>query len=316
MVSSRAELEAAVGGRPTEFSATVREVCSRCEAWSLGYYVKRGQPTKQVYMIARVCQRLTELYGDTCMSAFDAVCFKAVRLSFVRQGWARSNVASHCKVLRRILRFGEEHGLVRPGLADSLKVVAPLRKGRDGVREAPRVHAVDRRVYEATAPFIGQPWRDMLDLMWATGMRPGEVCAMRACDVNTRGETWWYAVPDWKCSHNDSWQQRVVVLEDPMALNLVRARVSAVTGVREPLFINPITGRQATPCMLWRAVQTACDVGRQPYWHPNMIRHAVITAIWNTAGPDAARRIAGHTSIKQTLAYVEVDLSGRRASRS
>jgi hypothetical protein len=44
--------------------------------------------------------------------------------------------------------------------------------------------------------------RAMLQLQLLTGMRPGEVCSMRTCDVDTNGEIWVYRPAKHKTAHH------------------------------------------------------------------------------------------------------------------
>jgi integrase len=72
---------------------------------------------------------------------------------------------------------------------------------------------------DATLPFVLPPVRAMIELQRVTGMRPGEVCAMRPCDLDTAGATWLYRPPAHKMAYRG--KPRVVAL-GPRAQAIVK----------------------------------------------------------------------------------------------
>ena len=78
---------------------------------------------------------------------------------------------------------------------DIYLAVAGLRRGRTAARELPQV---SRQI------------RAMIELQTLTGMRPGEVCIMRACDVDMSGMLWLYTPESHKTEHHG--RSREIVL--------------------------------------------------------------------------------------------------------
>src|SRR5262249_60611565 len=70
--------------------------------------------------------------------------------------------------------------------------VRGLEKGRSPARETEPVQPVAVEVVEATLRYLLPPVRAMVELQLLTGMRSGEVCDMRACDLDTAGDVWLY----------------------------------------------------------------------------------------------------------------------------
>ncbi len=79
-----------------------------------------------------------------------------------------------------------------PTVLTSLSAVDGLRAGRTAARETPPVMPVTDAQIEATLPFMPQVVQDMIRVQLYTGMRPGELCQMRATDIEVAGELWGY----------------------------------------------------------------------------------------------------------------------------
>ena len=73
--------------------------------------------------------------------------------------------------------------LAHPDALAALRAVAALAPGEGG-RELPRVAAVSANVVQATLPYCNHVVRAMVQVELLTGMRPGEVCALRRADLS------------------------------------------------------------------------------------------------------------------------------------
>ena len=83
----------------------------------------------------------------------------------------------------------------------SLSAVDGLRAGRTAAKETPPVMPVTESQIEATLPFMPQVLQDMIRVQLYTGMRPGELCQMRAVDIEVAGELWVYRPRTHKTQH-------------------------------------------------------------------------------------------------------------------
>jgi integrase len=72
---------------------------------------------------------------------------------------------------------------------------------------------------DATLPFLLAPVRAMVELQRLTGMRPGEACIMRGCDMDATGAVWLYKPSAHKTQHRG--KERVVAL-GPKAQEIVK----------------------------------------------------------------------------------------------
>jgi integrase len=79
----------------------------------------------------------------------------------------------------------------------------------------------------------------MIELQRLTGMRPGEVCIMRACDLDTTGAVWLYRPQTHKTQHRG--KHRVIAL-GPRAQEIVRPMLKLDTGA---YLFSPRAGMEA-----------------------------------------------------------------------
>jgi integrase len=98
-----------------------------------------------------------------------------------------------------------------PGdLYHALATVPGLRRGIPGVRESKPVGPVNPAVVEATMPHLPRVIQAMIRVQVLSGARPGEVCLMRACDLDMTGPVWFYRPQRHKTEHHE--RQRVIPL--------------------------------------------------------------------------------------------------------
>ena len=170
------------------------------------------------------------------------------------------------------------------------------------------------------------------------GARPGEVCAMRACDIDMTGDVWLYRPPTHKTRHRG--KERVIAL-GPQAQAVVKpflkldlqaylfspldalAEFRAVRRLRRktPGTAVPANRRKGKPK---RRPGDHYTDGRLrprhrqgvrrlkagvPRWHPHQLRHTHATEVRRRFGLEAAQVALGHSSAQVTQVYAERDLT-------
>jgi integrase len=121
--------------------------------------------------------------------------------------------------------------LVPSTVCQDLDTIEGLRAGRSKAKETPRVLPVLRGVVEQTVAVVTPTLADMVRLQLETGMRPGEVCAMRGIDIDMSAPVWLYRPGRHKTEHHG--HVRVVPL-GPKAQEIVRRHLK--TAVEAYLF--------------------------------------------------------------------------------
>jgi len=197
--ASRAEYDRLIGewlaaGRcwPTVAQAdlTVAEVALRYWRFAESYYVKNGVPSPFLTTIRLALRHLRKVYGPTLVRDFGPLALRAMQERFVRGGHSRSYVNKLCAVLCRMFKWGVSLELVPVTVHQALTAVPGLRKGRTAAREPVPVRPVNDEIVNATLSYLPTIAADMVRLQRLTGCRPGEVCLLRPCDVDTSEAVW------------------------------------------------------------------------------------------------------------------------------
>jgi integrase len=175
---------------------------------------------------------------------------------------------------------------------------------------------------------------ELLRLQLLTGSRSGEMCIMRACDIDMTGTVWLYKPHRHKTEHKG--KGRVIVL-GPRAQEIVKRYLKpnveaylfcpreAMEAWRQTLRqkrkskVQPsqvnrkkrrprrVPGEKYTPNSLASAVRRACRTHSLPCWHPHQLRHLAATQIRREYGVELARIILGHATAFTTEIYAETD---------
>jgi integrase len=128
----------------------------------------------------------------------------------VDSGVCRAVVNQRVGRVVRVFRWAVGEELIAESTWRALTAVRGLERGRTTARETEPVGPVADAVVDATLPYLTAPVRAMVRLQRLTGARPGEVCAIRACDLDMTGAVWLYRPPHHKTAHRG--KQRVIAL--------------------------------------------------------------------------------------------------------
>jgi integrase len=116
-------------------------------------------------------------------------------------GNSRRYVNENVHRIRKVFRWAASEQLVSPTVFQALNTVEGLRKGHTSAREGRTVVAVSDEVVDATIPYLSPVVADMVRLQRLTGSRPGEICALRPCDLDRSGQVWTYVPAEHKTEH-------------------------------------------------------------------------------------------------------------------
>jgi integrase len=177
-----------------------------------------GKPTTELHGIAPSVRFLRELYGHTLARDFGPLSLKTVRQKLIEAGLCRNEVNKRTGRIVRAFKWAVENELVPPSVHHGLRAVSGLRRGRSAVRESEPVRPVPDSFVEAVRPHVSRQVWAMIELQRLTGMRPGEVCIMRSCDIDMTGRVWVYTPETHKTEHHG--KERRIPL-GPRAQNLL-----------------------------------------------------------------------------------------------
>jgi integrase len=321
-----------LNAQPEERRAlTVAEVILAYWKHAKAYYRKDGKPTTELGHV-RVCLRLVRrLYSRTPAEEFGPIALRACREELIRRGLKRRTINQHVGRIKRMFRWAVAEELVPAHVLHALQAVEGLRRGRSEAREGERVRPVPEEHVDAVLPHLSAAVRAMVEVQRLTGMRPGEVVTMRACDVDRTNLPWIYRPAQHKTAHHGHERvvyfgpraQRILApfLEDGRRLYLFSPREGEEARNAKRRLAKTSKGtrkqRKATRKRPWRehydpgtyrrAIQRACDRADVPRWHPHQLRHNAATRLREEFGIEAARVVLGHRSAAVTEIYAELD---------
>jgi integrase len=212
------------GGRRLEArsGATVSELLVRYLDHVDGYY-RSNEPRG----IRLALTPLQQLYGTTPAAEFGPLALKAVRQEFIRAGVSRGEVNKQTGRVVRLFKWAAGEELIPAGVYESLRTVEGLRRGRTEIRETEPIKPVADALVDGIRQFVSRQVWAMVELQRLTGMRPGEACSMRTCDMNTSGRVWEYRPASHKTAHHG--KDRVIFL-GPQAQEALRPWLRAELG--------------------------------------------------------------------------------------
>ena len=167
------------------------------------YYVKNGRPTSEAGSIRTALRHVKAIYGVAPAADFGPSALKAVRQRMLDADLSRPSLNKLVGIVRRMFRWAVSEELVPSSVIHGLSAVGGLKRGRTTARETERVKPVPQAHVDAIIPHVSKQVAAMIGLQACTGMRPGEVCSMRAIDIDMSGTLWLYRPAEHKTEHHD-----------------------------------------------------------------------------------------------------------------
>jgi integrase len=322
-------------------SYCVEELALNFLNWGKGYYGKSDFGNYK-----NAIETMLEIYTGTSVDVFGPKALIVVQNRFVEKGYARKHCNTLTKFVRAVFRWGVAQELVSASVADALKYVPPLRKGKTIAPERPPRKAVPDAVVNATLPYLSPTIADMVRIQRLAAMRPSEVCRMQVGDVDCSKEIWVYRPGN----HKGTWREHhkaVALGRHEQAIlaprmlgkmpdqyvftpkEAMQERRERDAGQRKTKVQPSQQARRKKRAEnqkrkygesynansyrrpITRAIKTVNEglpVEKQiPHWFPYMLRHAAVTDLAETDGLDVARAVAGQRSVDVTQRYNHAD---------
>lgn len=275
----------------------------------------RGANHPQIARIARACTPMIRLYGSTPAEEFRANRLRATQEAMISQSWMTDEEKDRCgpwsreyinKSIERIIRvfnWGESRELLPMNTAAHLRTVEPIRLFDKRVHSCPARKPVDwERQVKPVLPWLSPVVRAMVQVQYLAGMRPGEICTMRRCEVDTTGDVWLYT----PTQHKGTWRgSELVKAIGPRAQVIMAPWLMAA----EPdgYVFPPAKRRNAAPHYeengYGQAVRRACKLAGVEMFSPYQLRHAASRAAELLGGLPASAALLGHESLETTKIY-------------
>ena len=304
------------------------------------YYQKDGRSTRQLERFRAACEYPLAMFAELPVRLLGPRRLLEARDAMEASGrFSRSYINTLISCFRGVIRYGVEAELVRPDVLVALQAVAPLKRGRSSAREVEPIKPVTAETVESTLAELGGVVGDMVRIQRLTGMRPGEVCQMRAGDLVDDDHGGLVYVlrsdkTDWRRAAGN--KRRIPIGPRAQAIlcsylidrgpdDYLFTPAEAVAQHR----IERRRGRQTSdtssssarrrlakskafaPCYnkdtYRRAIQRAAIRAGVAPWSPNQLRHLFATEIRERYGLEAAQACLGHARADVTQIYAERD---------
>lgn len=294
---------------------------------------------KELVELLRASTVLNRLYGPTPAASFDVACLSVVREAMIAGSWLtdeerddlqkRGKPFAWCKNqvnhmigrVKRIFRFAEQTRLIPKGTWEHLRTLRPLRKGE--VRETTKRRPVEEETVNATLPHLSLMVASMVRVQLLTGMRPSELCGMKADHFSEGPEgSWLYRLDDFKTDDiqgADEWQYVVL---GPEAQRIISPWLDAARALAADMWLwRPNVGTQKpyTPGGYYQAVHDGAVRAKVKPWAVYALRHSARRRITRECGIDAARSVLRHRTIETTLEYSaqqDVEMAAKAAKKT
>lgn len=242
---------------------TVSQICWRY-VHAVGARYSKGEALS-VKLLVRL---LRTSVGETPAASFGPNALRQVREAMIRGDdgtkparppWSRGYVNQQVQRVRAIFKWAASHELLPVTVYQALCTVEGLRRGRSDARETKPVGCAPDEAIKATRPHLSAQVAAMVDLQLLTGMRPGEVVAMRPCDLDMSGKVWLYRPGHHKTEHRG--KTRTVYL-GPKAQAIIRPYLKGRV-VSTALF-SPAEAEAERRARLHGARKTPAGQGNEP----------------------------------------------------
>jgi integrase len=308
------------------------------------YYVRDGEPTKELTSMQEAIRPLRKLYGRTEARQFGPKALKAVRQDLIDGDLSRKVTNHRINRIKRIFKWAVAEELVPPASLHGLQAVTGLRFGRTEARETDPVKPVADEWVTPILPYVAPQVATMIQLQRLTGMRPCEVVLMRESDIDRSGPVWVYEPHH----HKNRWRghRRLIPLgpkaqamlaafsKRPSAAYIFSAKEAedARNANRKQNRKTPMTPSQAkrkpkakpkrakkdryTVDSYRRAIEYGIKAANKDrkedaqigHWYPLQLRHTRATEVRRLFGLEAAQVSLGHARADVTEVYAEKNL--------
>lgn len=239
---------------------TIGRLCQlyleHCQAY---YTSPAGGITSEVSSVEHALRPLRQSFARTQVDDFGPRRFREVRDEMIRMDWCRRYINQQMGRIKRMFKWGVANELITPTAYHRIQPVDGLRAGRGIARESKPVKPVPEELITGVVEHVSAQIAAMIRLQLATGMRPGEVCIMRTCDIDRDRQLWLYRPMHHKTAHHE--HERVIFL-GPTAQQVIRPFLN--NHAPEAFLFSPAEADKARRAVLHARRVTPLSCGNRP----------------------------------------------------
>jgi integrase len=155
-------------------------------------YATRRQVSRLMNRVKTALATIKDMFGLIAAAKFGPKAVLTAREQWIALGRSRKTVNENAKVVKACFKWAVREEMIPAAVWHGLSAVEGLRRGESAAPEPRKVRPVADAHVDAVLPYLLPPVRAMVELQRLTGMRPGEVCIMRSCDLDVTGPLWRY----------------------------------------------------------------------------------------------------------------------------
>jgi integrase len=311
---------------PAATGASVAALVGKWLDHAKAKYVKLGRQTSEYHAHRAACAVLLGVCPRARASEFGLVELEKVRAAMIRKNWTRRTVNKYTVCVVSMFGWGVPRKFVPAEVHYALQQIEPLAPGASAAAEAVPVRSVppgDLAAVLDTDHLHPDPGRRatlaaMIRVQILTGMRPAELCAVRAEDVDRTGPEWRYVVPAAANKNFHRGKVRAVWLGPRAQAILGPLLAAGGYAFTFPVGRGKKVGRRpVSRCEYARLVRAACERAGVPPWHPHQLRHNRATELKHRYESDAtaARGIGATEDVTARIYCDPHEAADRRIAR-
>lgn len=294
---------------------TVGDICDRYIIHCETYYSQNGAQNERIAI-----RLFREMYGPHEIGTLTHADMIALRDAHISSGICRRTVNDRMTSTKRMIAWALDEALIPACVKAELSQVSPLKRGRSEAPECDPIRPARDEDIELLRGVLTPSLFDMVTVHRHTGMRPGELCAMRWSDIERRSNGPWVYRPK---DHKNAWRRR----PRPILIGPISRRILEKYTGGDYCFspARSMTER----CQMWRELRkshvqpsqidrSSPEAMRKPgeCWDPgtyaratrrafaslgvdgfspNQLRHAFATDVRRRFGLTACRAVLGHS---------------------
>ena len=309
-----------IAPRSDSRGVSVAELCAMWAEHCREYY-----PSASAMNAVADVRLFRDLFGNAAVAELTHADMLQLRDALIRSGVCRRTVNDRLNRVKFMIGWALDEAIIPASVKAELTQVKPVKRGRTAAPERTPVRPVDDATIEVTVAKMMPNTADMVRVHRLTGMRPGELCALRWSLIDTSRTPWVYRVPP--DANKNNWrgelgQPRVVCIgpkaraildrhrDGDVPFSPVRAfaeyievrRAARVTpfygkgkGAGGSPHVTRVLGETWTTNAYTKTIHAACRRAKITPWGANRLRHAFATEVRRAFGLEAARAVLGHT---------------------
>jgi integrase len=338
---------------------TIAELVLKFMEYANTYYVDpiTKVATNEVIACRAALRPLCRLYADTPAVEFGPLALHSLRDAMISGVWlteqeviqrrrnrrpiglARTTCNRNVGRIKFLFKWASSVELIPASIYHALATVTGMRRGRTVARETKTITPISTAAIDDTLPYLPPVVRDMGKLLLLTGMRCGEICIMRACDLDMSGDVWIYR-PE---RHKGLWRgkERAIAI-GPRAQSLIKKYfttkpdaylfspreqttiLNAEKRRKRKTPVQPSQRNRRKPNLkrrlgerfevraVNRAIRRACERAGIEVWHTHQLRHSASLTFCREMGLENARAALGHSSVDMSAMYAGHDLDAAK----